>query len=296
VVESAAVIAAATIKSSKRRTVRDNQQRIVNDASKRARTPSSNSSAKTTAASEYDCASVSRQAYGGPGIKLVELWGMKYDIKIARLCILPMCLLSLARATDDNQSVITTTKIQGDIPSKTATIVNYSVDTTDPDAYVATGNLSIQYSDGTKVIVKIPPRRKSTDNETIFNEVGFNDIKILGDKRTIGWSELFENCCTSYPIPEVLAIYGSGKVITHIRQGQMLWDWTFLDGAKHIAVIWGLAHGTSIGDYQLYDVKRGEMLSEFIKDTEDRSQRPDIPTWVHDTDKKVLSHTIKRKQ
>jgi hypothetical protein len=215
---------------------------------------------------------------------------MKAGIKIAPLCIALMaCLPSPAQATDTGQPTVTTTNVQGSIPSKVATIEKYSVDTTDPDAYIPTGNLSIAYSDGTMVVEKVPPARKSTANETVFNESGFNDIKISDDKRTIGWSELFENGGTSYPIPEVLVIYRSEKTITHIRQGQMLWDWTFLDGAKQVVAVWGPTHGSSTGDYQLYDARTGRMLSEFMKDTDDKSQRPDVPAWVRQTDQRLFS-------
>jgi hypothetical protein len=222
---------------------------------------------------------------------------MNNKIKIALRCVaLTVCIPSLAKAMGNDQPTVTTTEVQGDIPSKGATILKYEVDTTNADAYIATGNLTIEYSDGTKVVEKLPPAQKSTENETVFNEAGFNDVKISDDKRTIGWSELFENGGTSYPIPEALAIYRSGKTITHIRQGQMLWDWTFLDDAKRVAGVWGLTHGTSTGDYQLYDAETGQMLSELRKDTEVKSPGPETPAWVQHTDQKLFSRDLSKKQ
>ena len=222
---------------------------------------------------------------------------MKCKIKIAPLCVvLTFCLPSLARATANDQPTVYTTEVRGAIPSKDATIVKYEVDGTDRDAYVSAGNLTIEYSDGTKVVEGLPPARKSTANETVLNEVGFDDVKISDDKRTIGWSELFENVGTSYPIPETLAVYRSGKTITHIRQGQMLWGWTFFDHARRVAGVWGPTHGTSTGDYQLYDAETGQMLSELIKDTENRSRQTETAAWVRHTDQELFSRDGKKKQ
>jgi hypothetical protein len=214
---------------------------------------------------------------------------MKYKIKIALICFvltLFVPLFSMAQTTKEDQPTITVTKVQGNIPSKDAYIVKYSVDTTNPNDYIATGNLTIEYSDGTKVVEKVPPARKSSENETVFNKVGFNDVEVSSGRRTIGWTELFENCGTSYPIPEVLAIYQSGKTITHIKQGQMVWFWRFLDGGKKIAAVWGPTHGREVG-YQLYDVSTGRMLSEVFGNEKSQSLDPDAPEWAKQTEQEM---------
>jgi hypothetical protein len=218
--------------------------------------------------------------------------------KIAPVClgiIICLLLLSLGRAASDDQPKVTITKVQGKIPSKDAYILKYKVDTQDPNDYIPTGDLSIEYSDGTTVVEKIPPAQKSSDKETVFNEVGFSDVKVSSDKRTIGWTEVFENCCTSYPVPEVLAIYQSGETITHIQQGQMVWDWVFLDGSQHVSAVWGPTHGTDRGDYQLYDARTGHMLSEFFGEPADNSTNPEAPEWVKQTDRKTQTKNSKQK-
>jgi hypothetical protein len=201
----------------------------------------------------------------------------------------------MAHTTEEDQPTITVTKVQGNIPSKYAYIVKYSVDTTDPNGYIATGNLTIEYSDGTKVVEKVPPARKSPENETVFNKMGFNDVEVSSDRRTIGWTELFENCGTSYPVPEVLAIYQSGKTITHIQQGQMVWEWVFLDDGKHVSAVWGPTHGPDAGDYQLYDAQSGYMLSEFFGGEGSNPKKPEAPEWVKQTDQKIQAKHSKQK-
>ena len=50
-------------------------------------------------------------------------------------------------------------------------------------------------------------------------------IKIAEDGRTVGWTVLYDNCCTSYPIPLLLVIYKDGKVQQRLnKSGQMIYD------------------------------------------------------------------------
>ena len=73
--------------------------------------------------------------------------------------------------------------------------------------------------------------------------------KWLAIRETAGWGETHWECCQSYPIPLVLTLYRSGNIIRRIRQGQMLWAWSFRDGGRKVATVWG-RHGPEVGDYQ----------------------------------------------
>jgi hypothetical protein len=108
---------------------------------------------------------------------------------------------------------------------------------------------------------------------------------VAPDRRTIAWEETFDNCATSYSVPLVLAIYRSGHTILHIQQGQMLWYWTFRDGGKHVAAVWGTTHGPAVGDYQLYDVETGRMVSEVFGDPATQSLGADAPEWAKETER-----------
>jgi hypothetical protein len=82
-----------------------------------------------------------------------------------------------------------------------------------------------------------------------------------------------------------LAIYGSGKAVLRIQQGQMLWYWTFRDSGKHAVAVWGPTHGPEVGDYQLYDAKTGHLISEVYGDPTTQSLRADAPEWAKETER-----------
>jgi hypothetical protein len=178
------------------------------------------------------------------------------------------------------QEGISVTEIQSSAPAQTAHITKYYVDKAAPGSDYETGNLHVIYTDGTEVIEKIPPKEKSTEANTVYNQEGISDIEVAADKRTIGWTAMVDNCCTSYTVPVSVAIYQSGKKVLHIQQGQMVWYWTFLSGGKHVAVVWGLTHGPEVGDYQLYDAKTGRMLSEVFGEEDIQGLAPNAPKWA----------------
>ncbi len=201
----------------------------------------------------------------------------------AWLLFLPV--LANAQTTDRYQPAVGTTEIHGRVPGGDAYIVKCYVDEAPPGSGYETGNLHIVYSDKTEVVERLQAKQKSTERNDVFNEKGITDPKIAPDKRTAGWTENFENCCTSYSIPLVLAIYTSGKSILHIQQGQMVWYWTFRDGGTRVAAIWGATHGPEVGNYQLYDVKTGRLISQVFGDEETQSLKPDAPEWAIETER-----------
>ncbi len=195
--------------------------------------------------------------------------------------------LPLFAQTDSDQPSITYTDVRGSTPAQDAHIVKYYVDTPSPGSRYESGNLHIFYSDKTEISDTLRPDRKVTDdsNHVVYNQQGITDVKMASDERTIGWAETIDNAATSYSIPYVLAVYQSGKTILHIEQGQMLWFWTFRDGGKHIAAVWGPTHGPEVGDYQLYDATTGRLLSEVFGDPTTQSLSRDAPEWAKEAER-----------
>ena len=214
---------------------------------------------------------------------------MKTEHMLLLSCVAFLPALACAQTTDGDRPTVTETKIHGAVPAGTARIVKYYVDKAEHDFDYDTGNLHIIYSDKTEVIEKVPPKTKGTEKNIVKNQEGIADPAVAPDKRTIAWTETFDNCGTSYSIPLVLAIYQSGKRVLHIQQGQMVWYWTFLDGGKHIAAVWGTTHGQEIGDYQLYDIKTGHMLAEVFGDVDTQSLKQNAPKWAQETERKMHS-------
>jgi len=211
--------------------------------------------------------------------------------------ILPIFWLSClhlsvcAQTKDASQPKISVTKIDGVVPANDAHIVEYHVDTAAPGSGYETGSLHITYSNKTELVVKVPPKEKNAADNIVSNEEGITSPKMAADKRTIAWTEQFDNF-NSYTTPRVLAIYRSGKNIVNIQQGQMVWGWMFCDDGKHVAAVWGPVHFSDIGDYQLYDTETGHMIDEVVADAEVEGKDgtvhglgTDAPAWAKELEK-----------
>jgi hypothetical protein len=62
----------------------------------------------------------------------------------------------------------------------------------------------------------------------------------------------------------------------------MLWAWSFLDGGRKVATVWGLTHGPEVGDFQLFDINTGRMLAEVFGDEDTQQLKSDAPNWARD--------------
>jgi hypothetical protein len=210
---------------------------------------------------------------------------MKVEAFVRCFCFGLLLTSLCAQTADGDQPAVKFTEIKGSLPAKNACIVKDYVDKPSPDSGYETGNLHIVYSDKAEIVETLRPKQKSTEKNIVYNQEGITDVKVAPDKRTIGWAETFDNCGTSYSIPLVLAIYRSGDTILHIQQGQMLWYWAFRDGGKRVAAVWGPTHGPEVGDYQLYDVKTGRLVSEVFGDPTTQSLSADAPEWAKETER-----------
>lgn len=112
------------------------------------------------------------------------------------------------------------------------------------------GKAHVVYANG--AAKTIPPEQK---------QVGCEHISVAGDKRTVGWSVLVENCCTSYPIPTAVVVYRNRKK-TIISTGQMIWKWHFIGRGDRVAVLSGPVHGWA-AEAILYDVRSGKVLASW---------------------------------
>jgi hypothetical protein len=156
-----------------------------------------------------------------------------------------------------------------------------------PGSTFETGSLHIVYSDRSEVIQEIPAKKASTETDTVFNQEGFSDVQLAEDRETIGWAEMYDNCCTSYSVPLAIVLYRSGKVRCHLQTGQMVWSWMFLEGGKDAAIVWGPTHGPEVGDYRLYDVRNCKVLSQVYGDAETQTLKPDAPKWAKNLQAKM---------
>jgi hypothetical protein len=174
----------------------------------------------------------------------------------------------------------TKTQSQRKSASQTAEIARFFIEDPQKDSGYETGPLHIVYDDGTEVVKTLPPLKESTENETVFNEVGFSDVHLAADRQTLGWTMDVENCCTSYPIPVRVVIFRNRKVLHTFAQGQMVWSWMFVRGGEQVAAVFGPTHGPEVGDYRLHDIKTGKLLSEVFGDEDTQSLKSNAPQWA----------------
>ena len=164
--------------------------------------------------------------------------------------------------------------------SETAQISKFFIAQPAAGSGYETGSLHIIYSDGTEIVQTLPPLKRSTDKQVVFNAVGFSGVELAQDRQTLGWTIKVENCCTSYSIPLSVVVFRHKQVLHTFDQGQMVWSWMFLEGGKEVAVVFGPTHGPEVGDYRLYDVKTGNLVSEVWGDADAQSLKIGAPDWA----------------
>ena len=193
---------------------------------------------------------------------------MMIRVILATLWLVYLPLAAWAQPSRADQPKIAITRIDGTVPAADAYIVRCYIDKAAPGSGYETGSLHVVYSDQTEVTERLRPKEKGSKDSVVFNETAFAEPRVGEDKRTIAWTEQFENYGTSYSIPLVLAVYRSGNNIVEIQQGQMVWNWMLLEGGKRLAAVWGPVHSSDIGDYELYDTETGRMIDEVFADAE----------------------------
>ena len=90
-------------------------------------------------------------------------------------------------------------------------------------------------------------------------QVGCLEPVIARDKRTVAWSVLVDNCCTSYPVATAVVVHRNRRKVV-LSTGQMIYGWQFVGDGKRIAVLSGPVHGSATGVY-LYDSRSGKLVA-----------------------------------
>jgi hypothetical protein len=173
---------------------------------------------------------------------------------------------------------------------QTAAITRFVIEEPKKDSGYETGPLHILYSDGTEVVKTLPALKASTEKEVIFNSVGFSGVQLADDRRTLGWTINDANYGTSYSIPLSVVVFRHKQVLHTFDQGQMVWSWMFVQGGERVAIVFGPTHGPEVGDYRLYDVETGKLLSEIWGDEDSQALKPDAPEWAKRLQNQLHEH------
>ena len=145
----------------------------------------------------------------------------------------------------------------------------------DSVAVNADGNVSITTEDGRHITPpRLPPLAADMRN------VGAEQAAVSPDHQSVGWLALFENCCTSYPLPLTLVILHNGR--THSFEGiAPIWFWSFQNGGTRVATREEAPHGGEGIHYDVWDVASGKRVADFTPEyDEDDQTRPNEPAWV----------------
>lgn len=115
-------------------------------------------------------------------------------------------------------------------------------------------------------------------------QVDVESIGVSDDGRAVGWLPLYPNCCTSYPIPHDLWLHVGGKTRRIRGNGLPVWQWTFLEGGKLVALHQETAHGGIGIHYELREVATNRVVDTYDEPTweelEHGAKMPPIPPWV----------------
>ena len=138
------------------------------------------------------------------------------------------------------------------------------------------GKAHLTYANKTRRVIPAEPK-----------QVACEEIRVAADKRTVAWSVLVENCCTSYPIPISVVVYrGARRVV--MAPGQMVWQWHFEKDGAQIAMLWGPVHGFASAA-SLYDTRTGKLLTLW------RGDSP-VPEWGKQWEEEFVRRDEQEKQ
>jgi hypothetical protein len=103
------------------------------------------------------------------------------------------------------------------------------------------------------------------------------------DRRAVGATALFANCCTSYDVPLQLVIYSGGK--THRFEGGLaIFDWHFADGGRRVVFSQQTVHFACSVHWELRDIATERVLAATdIPEACGQDPHPpkvNAPTWV----------------
>ncbi len=126
--------------------------------------------------------------------------------------------------------------------------------------------------DGTVRVVLKNGKQKTVAKEK--DQVDHGEFVGSRDGRAIGWTEMFPNCCTSYPIPLVVTIFRDGRV-KRFRPGMMIYRWQFWKDGAQVAFCSGTVHSDQGVTCELHDVASGRKLVSFEGMPSDKS-----PEWA----------------
>jgi len=120
--------------------------------------------------------------------------------------------------------------------------------------------------DGRGELVLTTTKGRSIRPPKDSDQVAFAQIAISADHRTVGWTALYPNCCTSYPVPLKLVLVTTGVAHTFVGNGLPIWRWSYSADGHRVAFRQGTVHGAAPAHYELHDIGTGRLVGSFDAD------------------------------
>jgi hypothetical protein len=122
---------------------------------------------------------------------------------------------------------------------------------------------------------------------SIEKQTAFDTPILSDDRRAVGATALFRNCCTSYDIPLQLVIYTQGRTHRFVANQGAIFDWHFADSGKRVVLSQQPVHFGCLVHWELRDIAT-ERLVATADIPEPCGQNPNppkvnVPTWVTGT-------------
>ncbi len=115
------------------------------------------------------------------------------------------------------------------------------------------------------------------------DQVGFDAPRVSTDGRYVGWTALYPNCCTSYPIPLALIILSTENRLHRIVGGQSIFSWCFVPSKNAVASRHGPLHGPNDETFELRRITDGVLLRSYTPHWNHRTNQPGngkLPEWA----------------
>jgi hypothetical protein len=139
----------------------------------------------------------------------------------------------------------------------------------------STGRVEIVTTTGRTIL--IPPAKE---------QVGADDITLAPDGRAVGWTAMYPNVATSYPIPLELLVYADGKLHRFRGNELPIWRWRFSGDGTEVAFEQETVHGGIGVHYERRRVRDGRLVAQFTPEADGYGRRisAEGPAWTRDLD------------
>jgi hypothetical protein len=111
-------------------------------------------------------------------------------------------------------------------------------------------------------------------------QVEFDEPKVSGDGRHVGWLALVPGCCTSYPVPATLVVLGPDRSMRRFSGDQYTWGWCFTPDARAVVYRRAASHGITRHLFEMRRLSDGRLLRRHLASPDALDDIRRLPRWM----------------